>query len=382
MEKLKIIFFLLISNLSFAQINYKNLTIELIKQIEVNNFTKQFPIDPILVKINELPDSLQKEYFRKNIKLFLTEIAYGHKPKYLQYQSLKETIDIELINSYILAIESGKSMSEFVEKLEPNIPIFKKLAPLSNIDILPQLAENLNFYRYLNRFSLDKYIVLNIPSAYLTYYHHHKNILEMKVIVGRSQNETPRLASYIESITVYPYWVPTRNIATKELLPLIKKNIKYLEQGGFDVLDYKGNLINPYRINWKALSAKNFPYKLRQSTGCDNSLGLLKFNLVNPFSVYLHDTKHQKAAQALFEKESRFFSHGCMRLSKPMELANLIADKPMFDDEFMDTCLKEAKSQLIPLNNKIPVFIIYQTQQLDENGAFHQYKNPYKLKVQ
>ncbi len=382
MTYFKTLFLLFITNFLSAQINYKNLSIELIKQIEVNNFTKKFPIDPILVKINEMPDSLQKEYFQKNAKLFLFEIAYGHKPKYLQHQSLEENIDNELVNNSLNLIENGKSISEIIEKIEPNIPIFKKLKPISQIDSLPQLAENLNFYRYLNRFSLDKYIVLNIPSAYLTLYHDHKNILEMRAIVGRQQNETPRLASYIESITVYPYWVPTRSIATKELLPLIKRNIKYLESGGFDVLDLKGNLVNPYEINWKALSEKNFPYKLRQSTGCDNSLGLLKFNLVNPFSVYLHDTKHQKAAQDLFEKENRFFSHGCMRLSKPMELANLIADKSMFDEEFMDICLKEAKSQVIPMKDKIPVFVIYQTQQLDESGQFHQYKNPYRLKVQ
>jgi L,D-transpeptidase YcbB len=94
----------------------------------------------------------------------------------------------------------------------------------------------------------------------------------------------------------------------------------------------------------------------------------------------LHDTKHQSSSQSLFDKENRFFSHGCMRLSKPMDLANLILEKPMFTDDFMETCLLEAKTKLVPLKSKIPVFIIYQTQQIDENGILHQYKNPYKLK--
>lgn len=382
MIKLFPILFFLYSFSVFAQKKYDLLTIELIKQIENNHFTKQIPTAKILEQLNELPDSAKITYFRKKAKLFFTEIAYGHKPIYLQYQSLKEVIDNEAIEQAVLNIEKGKTFAKVIEEIEPKNEIFRKLKPFSLIDSLPQLNENLNFCRYLNRFELNKYIVLNIPSAHLIFYQNHKNILDMKVIVGRPQNETPRLAGYIESIVIYPYWVPTYSIATKELLPLIKQNIKYLDNNGFDVLNQKGQLVDPKSVNWHSLSIKYFPYKLRQSTGCDNSLGLLKFNLVNPFSVYLHDTKHQKGAQSLFEKENRFFSHGCMRLSRPMELANLVLDEPMFTDDFMETCLKEAKMRLVPLKTKIPVFVIYQTQQIDEEGVFHQFKNPYKLRVE
>ncbi len=379
MLRLFVFIFLLKSVSIIGQKNTETLIIELIKQIEVNHFTKQISTAQLLTQLNELPDSLKADFFKKQAKLLFTEVAYGHKPAYLQYQSLTEVIDIELIETAISKVEKGASFNKIIEGLEPKLVAFKNLKPYSFVDSLPQLAENLNFYRYLNRFKMNKYMVLNIPSATLTFYQNNENRLEMKVIVGRPQNETPRLASYIESIVVYPYWVPTYTIATKELLPLIQQNISYLENNGFDVLDQKGNLVDPIGIDWKSLSRKNFPYKLRQSTGCDNSLGLLKFNLVNPYSVYLHDTKHQKSSQSLFEKENRFFSHGCMRLSKPMELANLVLDEPMFTEDFMETCLKEAKMRLVTLKTKIPVFIIYQTQQIDEKGVFHQFKDPYHL---
>ena len=78
--------------------------------------------------------------------------------------------------------------------------------------------------------------------------------------------------------------------------------------------------MDPYSINWKALSRTNFPYLIRQSTGCDNALGLLKLNFNNPFSVYLHDTNSRN----LFKNNRRFYSHGCMRMEKPMELGHLV----------------------------------------------------------
>ncbi len=381
MKKTFLFILVFVFNYSNAQNNYNKLTTELIKIIESNHFGNQFDTDKILTKINELPDSLQLDLFQKTAYKLFFEIAYGHKPKYFEYVSLKDSIDFEKINNAVRQLEIGNSYEKLVLELEPKSTIFQKLKPFSANDSLPQLAENLNFQRYLNRFKMKKYIIVNIPSAFLQLYDDDKLVLDMPIIVGRKANQTPKLASYFESITVYPYWVPSQSIVTKELLPAIKKDIKYIDRNGFDVLDKEGNLVNPFAINWQKLSADYFPYKLRQSTGCDNSLGLLKFNLKNPFSVYLHDTKHQKSSQDLFLKQERFFSHGCMRLSKPKELANLLLEKPIFDDAFMETCLKAQAMKIVTLPNKIPVFIIYETQQIDSKGVFHQYKNPYNIKI-
>lgn len=87
-----------------------------------------------------------------------------------------------------------------------------------------------------------------------------------------------------------------------------------------DSLNNKGIIMDPYSIFWHALGTNYFPYLIRQSTGCDNALGLLKLNFLNPFSVYLHDTP----TKALFSEYKRFFSHGCILLEKPMELGRLV----------------------------------------------------------
>jgi L,D-transpeptidase YcbB len=183
----------------------------------------------------------------------------------------------------------------------------------------------------------------------------------------------------MDALTIYPYWIPTHSIATKEILPVVKRSRQFLANNNFVVLDNQGNVVNPESINWDALSASNFPYKFRQGTGCDNSLGLLKYNVVSPYSVYLHDTPHTKFNMSLFTRENRFYSHGCMRLSKPIELANLILDEPVFSEEFMNVCLKEQKSKVINLKNRIPIFVIYHTYLINDKGELKAYRDIYNL---
>ena len=99
---------------------------------------------------------------------------------------------------------------------------------------------------------------------------------------------------------------------------------------------------------------KNFPYFFRESTGPNNSLGVLKFNLQNPFSIYLHDTNSKGA----FAKDNRFLSHGCVRLEKPVELAYMLAGDEI-DVEAIKSGKKDTESKIIKLDQKIPVFIVY-----------------------
>ena len=142
----------------------------------------------------------------------------------------------------------------------------------------------------------------------------------MKSVVGRKKNPTPTIASYITNIVTFPFWNVPFSIASKELLPKVQKDESYLERNNFEVVDGKGNAIDDSDLNWDSYTEKNFPYFFRESTGPNNSLGVLKFNLGNPFSIYLHDTNSKSG----FAKDSRFLSHGCVRLEKPIELADLL----------------------------------------------------------
>ena len=364
-----------------AQISYKDFSIELIKQANINHIFDNKSCTLFEKELETLSEDSAKTFFLQKSKLIFLEIKYGHKPNYLQFESLKEEINTNGIDSLIESITNSNQIKKVFQILEPQHPEYLFLKSAITTDSLYIiLKDNLNFYRYLNRFNCIKYILVNIPNAKLTMYNQNQKDLEMNIIVGQKGNQTPRMTTYLDAIVVYPYWIPTRSIAIKEILPKVKKNINYLEKNNFDVLDNKKNVVDPDALKWATFSAKNFPYQFRQGTGCDNSLGLLKFNITNPFSVYLHDTAHNKQSMLLFEDENRFFSHGCIRLSMPVELANWAFEKPLITKEFMNTCLKDPKSTTIKLSKKIPLFVIYNTSEIDANGDIVTYKDVYGLK--
>jgi murein L,D-transpeptidase YcbB/YkuD len=176
----------------------------------------------------------------------------------------------------------------------------------------------------------------------------------MRTVAGKKENPTPTIASYITNIVTFPHWNVPHSIAVKELLPKVQKNENYLEQNNYDVVNAKGKVIDDSKLKWKSYDENNFPYFFRQSTGPRNALGVLKFNLRNPFSIFLHSTSLQSA----FAKDYRFLSHGCIRLAKPLELAKaLLPDK--IDIKQLKSGKKNTESKTISLPHKIPVFIIY-----------------------
>jgi L,D-transpeptidase YcbB len=150
-------------------------------------------------------------------------------------------------------------------------------------------------------------------------------------------------------------------------LPSIKRNRGYLAANNFQVLDKNGRVLDPYKINWSSLSTSYFPYTIRQCTGCDNSLGIVKFNFYNPFTVYLHDTP----AKGLFNLNKRYFSHGCMRLEKPIEFGQLLLGKNRIaiDTLTIKGCLKSQAPRVVPTEEKWPVVVMYSTAWYDSTGS-------------
>ena len=186
------------------------------------------------------------------------------------------------------------------------------------IKILKKAAQD---YQWLDGLRAKKKVILvNIPSAFLHVFHDKETVLQMKVILGKKEFQTQTLLSKVDQLTINPYWYITRRMATEELLPKIKRNPEFLENNQIRVLNLKYRMIDAHSINWSKLNKNNFPYILRQNSGENNALGALKFHFNNPYSLYLHDTDTKK----LFENSKRFFSHGCIRLEKPKELAFLV----------------------------------------------------------
>jgi murein L,D-transpeptidase YcbB/YkuD len=188
----------------------------------------------------------------------------------------------------------------------------------------------------------------------------------MRIIVGKPSTPTPTLTSKVEEVILYPYWHVPYSIATKEILPLLKKNPGYINTGNYQVLNTAGKIVDPHSINWNSLSRNYFPYIIRQSTGCDNSLGLLKLNFYSPFGVYLHDTPNKN----LFLLNKRYFSHGCMRMEEPMELGRLILkdNSVAIDTLEQKGCLYNQSPVVVQAREKIPVIVWYNPAGIDSDG--------------
>ncbi|MEI6948571.1 L,D-transpeptidase family protein [Paraflavisolibacter sp. H34] len=208
-------------------------------------------------------------------------------------------------------------------------------------------------------------VLVNIPSASLFYYRQDRLLLASRIIAGKPSTPTPTLSSAITEVVLYPYWNVPQKIAVGELLPLIQQDPGYLEANNFQVLDKQGRLVSPLAVPWQTLGRGNFPYMIRQSTGCDNSLGLVKLNFSNPFSVYLHDTPWKGG----FLRRQRFLSHGCMRVEKALELARmLLKGHTGAIDTLTGNCLVHQSPVTLPATAPVPLLVLYSTAWYDPSG--------------
>jgi murein L,D-transpeptidase YcbB/YkuD len=280
-----------------------------------------------------------------------------------------------------MSVKTSSDLDSVIRSLEPPDNYYHVLKSelaiqiaLNNDDKIRQLNTSMNLHRWIQHFKLDKYIVINAGSATLRYYEHNTECLFSKVIVGKPSTRTPRFAAYCNEAIFYPYWNVPRSIAVKELLPHFKRSLAAIDEMNMEVIDKSGKVINPRSINWAQYNRSNFPYSFRQQTGCDNSLGVIKFNLSDPFDVYLHDTNAKK----LFESKYRYYSHGCIRIEKAIELGNMLLSNKI-DDNYLISCLKDQKPVPVQLDKPVPVFVIYATAEVDDQGAVQYNKDVYHL---
>ncbi len=287
-------------------------------------------------------------------------------------------------NNYLLEqisdVNTVSDLNAMIKRLEPKQKEYailkeenKKQLTANNKTRIAQLRASLNLYRWMHHFQFNRAIIINIPAAQLGYYDKGKQDLQMKVVVGKPTTRSPRFATWCYEVILYPYWNVPPSIATKELLPMIKRSPARLKSMNLEVIGRNGAVIDALSIDWSKLSRNNFPYRLRQCTGCDNSLGVIKFNLTDPFNVYLHDTNYKLA----FLSASRFMSHGCIRVEKPIELGNHILNNQL-DSSFLKACYKQQEPIVLNVTNRVPVFVVYMVADVKiDSVIFH--KDTYHL---
>ncbi len=238
---------------------------------------------------------------------------------------------------------------------------------------IQQILVALEQWRWMPNQYKDFFVFVNIPAFELDVYKKGKIDLNKKVMVGKTIHKTVIFSNQIRYLELNPYWNVPRSIATKEILPKLKRNLSYLNRQNMEILS-GGRVINPYNVNWSKLSRRNFPYRIRQEPGKKNALGTVKFMFPNPHSIYLHDTP----SKSLFVKTERAYSHGCIRLDNPVQFAEyLLQDNPKWDAKKIQKVLDGKKNTRVSLEAKIPIYITYFTAWVDENGLTHFQKDVY-----
>lgn len=236
-------------------------------------------------------------------------------------------------------------------------------------DWMVQAAVNMDRWRKLPDTLPTRFIFVNIPGYRMELWDSGKIVLESRVIVGAPRTRTPVLNSRMSNFVMYPFWRVPFSITIKEMLPAIKKDSSYLARKNLEVIDRDGNAVNPDSVNWSKMSKNYFPYVLRQMDGMENSLGIIKFNFSNKYSVYLHDTNNR----GLFRNTFRAMSHGCMRLQQWDSLAMyLIRDDPRHPRDSVRAWLSRGEKKQIDIQRSVPVYVRYFTAEgKDGQLVFH-----------
>ncbi|MGE0826517.1 MAG: murein L,D-transpeptidase [Candidatus Binatia bacterium] len=234
-----------------------------------------------------------------------------------------------------------------------------------------QIAMNMQRWRKLPGDLGQRHIMVNVPDFTLEVVDQQQPQMTMKVVVGKVMEErsTPSFSANMKYLVLNPYWYVPKTIAEKELLPLSKKNPQYLAKNNFSFHRVPAGfkqVPDPNATDGSTISVRAYDYILRQGPGPKNSLGRVKFMFPNPYNVYLHDTP----SKHLFDREVRAFSHGCIRVEKPIELAEyLLRTDPKWDKKAILSTLKRKKERTVWLPDPLPVHIQYWTAWVDQNGT-------------
>ena len=319
----------------FADINepYKLLSEELKRYVQIEKDNNWMQIDADLKTFKEGNNSPVIAAMKKNLSLM------GDMPA----DDSTALFDAQLVEG----IKSFQQRNGFT----PDGKITKNLLALMNItpkDRIKQLLINMNRMRWLPYESDGRLILVNTPAFTLRVMEDDKEVFEMPVVVGKEGHNTTIFSDLLTTIVFSPYWNVPPSIVKSEMLPAMDSDPNYLERNNMEITKEVNGLP-----------------EIRQKPGGKNSLGKVKFLFPNSFNIYFHDTP----AKALFDKDVRAYSHGCIRLAEPAKLANyLLNDQKDWDENRINMAMNQETEKYVKLKEPVPVFISYYTSWVDDAG--------------
>lgn len=216
---------------------------------------------------------------------------------------------------------------------------------------IEQVLINMERMRWLPPQTEGKRLLANIPDFKLLVFEGPNKVMDMKIVVGKAGTHTVVFNNNLKYVIFAPYWNVPPSIVRKEILPAMQRRPGYLARNNMEITG----------------SLNGLPV-IRQRPGLDNSLGLVKFVFPNSYNIYFHDTP----AKGLFEQQKRMFSHGCIRLEKPFDLARwLLKDRPEWSDQAMLDAMYGDHETTVTLAHPVPVFVSYFTAWVDGDGLLN-----------
>ena len=230
---------------------------------------------------------------------------------------------------------------------------------------LGQLETNLVRLRSMSGFLGDRYVMVNIPAAQIEAVEGDRVVSRHTAIVGKIDRQTPILNSKINEIIVNPYWNAPESIVRKDIIPLMRKNPKYLEENHIRMFGPDGE-IDPTTIDWSTEDAAKF--RFRQDPGAINAMASVKINFPSPENVYMHDTP----SQGLFNKLMRFDSSGCVRVQNVRDLVVwILRDTPGWTRQHLEATIKGGENTPVQVVNPVPVYFTYISAWSTGEGVVH-----------
>lgn len=229
---------------------------------------------------------------------------------------------------------------------------------------LGQLQTNLVRLQSMSGDLGRRYVMVNIPAAYIEAVENGRVALRHTAIVGKIDRQSPILNSKIYEVILNPYWTAPRSIIQKDIMPLMRKDPTYLERNSIRLFDGSGNEVSPETVDWNAEKAPNLMF--RQDPGKINAMSSTKINFHNEHQVYMHDTPQQ----GLFNKLMRFESSGCVRVQNVRDLSNwLLKETPGWSRQQIEATIKTGVNTPITLAEEVPVYFTYITAWSAKDGV-------------
>lgn len=311
--------------------------------------------NPSLYQLDSIPFISEKDSARKRLLIIKNLVKQGF------YDTLSTDRD-----SLKLAKALDKLQRQWYIQPDGKMGKYTKQALSYNREkVIKQISMAMERWRWEKPFP-ERYAFINIPAFWLTVFEKDTVVMQSAIVCGKPETQTPILSSKINQMLIYPYWNVPVSIATKEILPAVKRDTAYLRKKNFEVLG-KGNEVLDYtKVPWKKYTADYLPVRFRQRIGDDNSLGVVKFNFFNPYGVYLHDTNSKR----YFKTSSRAQSHGCIRLEKFVDFADFLIrdDSVHYTHDSLQLYFAKQEQRKLALKKPLAIYTRYYTAHADSTG--------------